>query len=58
MKKKLKKTSYCKWSKEEIKKNIDAIYELTKDPKYVCKNCARVSRLKSNMCKPHQFNVQ
>ena len=55
MKQKLKKKSFCKWSKSDIKKNLKNIYELTANPKYVCQNCARVSRLKANVCKPHKI---
>ena len=58
MEKKLKKKSFCKWDKSDIKKNINAIYDLTAKPKYVCKNCARVSKLKANVCKPHQFKIK
>lgn len=57
MNKKLKKKSFCKWDKSDIKKNIENIYELTSNPKYVCEKCARVSRLKANVCKPHKFEV-
>jgi hypothetical protein len=52
---KLKKKSFCKWGKEDIKANIDVIYELTAKPKFVCQNCARVARRKSNLCKPLGF---
>ena len=55
MDKKLQKKSLCKWSKEEIKANIENIRELTAAPKYVRQKCARVSRLKANVCKPHKF---
>ena len=57
MDKKLKKKSFCKWEKSDIKKNIEKIYALTADPKYVCEKCARVSRLKGNVCKPHKFEL-
>lgn len=57
MDKKLKKKSFCKWDKSDIKKNIQAIYELTASPKYLCEKCARVSKLKSNVCKPHKFET-
>ena len=56
MDKKLKSKSFCKWSKEDISKNIDKIYNLTADPRYVCEKCARVSKLKANVCKPHKFD--
>lgn len=55
MDKKLKKKSFCKWDKNDIKKNIEKIYELTAKPKYVCQKCARVSKLKANVCKPYAF---
>lgn len=54
---KLKKKSFCKWDKSDIKKNLEAIYGLTADPQYVCQKCARVSRLKANVCSPHQFEA-
>lgn len=55
MGKDLQSKSLCKWGKEEIIENIEQIYELTADPKYVCEKCARVARTKSNVCKPHRF---
>lgn len=57
MDKKLKKKSFCKWEKNDIKKNIMKIYEMTAEPKYVCEKCARVSKLKANVCKPHKFEL-
>jgi len=58
MKEKTKKKSFCKWDKEDIKKNLDAIYDPTAAPKYVCQKCARVSRRKANVCNPHAFGTQ
>lgn len=57
MEKKLKQKSFCKWEKSDIKKNIEQIYELTANPKYVCEKCARVSKLKTNICKPYKFET-
>lgn len=57
MAKDLKKKSFCKWEKGDIKKNIGKIYKLTANPKYVCEKCARVSRLKANVCKPYKFSL-
>ena len=56
MDKKLKSKSFCKWSKDDISKNIEKIYTLTADPNYVCEKCARVAKLKANVCKPHKFD--
>ena len=55
MDKKLQSKSFCKWDKDDIATNIDAIFELTAKPKYVCARCARVARCKTNVCKPHKF---
>jgi hypothetical protein len=55
---KLKKKSFCRWDKEDIKESIDLIYELTAKPKFVCQNCARVARRKANLCKPKAFGPQ
>ena len=56
MKEKGKKRSFCKWDKKEIKRNIDRIYDLTADPRYVCRKCVRVAREKSHLCEPVAFN--
>ncbi|MDA8138032.1 MAG: hypothetical protein M0036_05195 [Desulfobacteraceae bacterium] len=55
MSEKLKKKTFCKWEKEDIKENISVIYDLTAKPKYVCQNCARVAKQKVNLCKPYEF---
>jgi hypothetical protein len=57
MDKRLKKKSFCKWEKRDIKKNIVKIYELTADPEYICEKCARVARLRVNVCKPYKFEL-
>ena len=53
----LDKKSFCKWEKDDIKKNINKIYALTANPKFVCEKCARVSKLKIHVCKPHKFDT-
>ncbi len=53
---KLDNKSFCKWEKSDIKKNINKIYALTVNPRYVCEKCARVSTLKIHVCKPHKFD--
>ena len=52
---KLKRKSFCKWGKENIKKNIADVIDLTTQPKYVCQKCARVARRKANVCDPFQL---
>ena len=53
---KLKKKSFCKWGKENIKKNITDVIDLTTQPKYICQKCARVARRKANVCDPYQVS--
>ena len=55
MDKKLEKNRSASGEKNDIKANIDTIHELTADPRYVCEKCARVAKLKANVCKPHKF---
>lgn len=55
MKNKLKKKSFCKWEKNDIKENLEALYTLTANPTYVCEKCARVAKVKVNVCKPYKF---
>jgi hypothetical protein len=55
MSEKLKKKTFCKWGKEDIKDNIATLYALTRKPNFVCQNCARVAKQKVNLCKPHEF---
>ena len=55
MDKPLEERSFCKWEKSDIKKHVRKIYELTADPHYVCEKCARVSKSKANVCKPHDL---
>ena len=52
MGKKLNQKSFCKWGKDDIKKNIATVLELTAAPKFVCLNCARTAKRKVNLCKP------
>jgi len=55
MEKKLKKTSFCKWSKEDLKNSFDEMYGIVGKPKYLCSRCARASRLKGTLCKPEKL---
>jgi hypothetical protein len=56
MSKNLKTKSFCKWDKDDISRHINFIYELTAKPRFVCEKCARVARLKANVCKPLKFD--
>ena len=55
MKKKLKKKSLCKWPKETFKAEFNEVANIVGQPKYMCTNCARASRLKATLCKPRKL---
>ena len=55
MEKKLKKKSFCKWSREDVKSNWDELYDLMGKSKFVCEKCLRSARLKGNLCKPEKL---
>ncbi len=38
-----------------LKANIAELKEISKDAKYICKNCARVANDKENLCKPEKL---
>ena len=45
----------CKLSKSDIKKNKLEITKLVKNPKYICTDCARVSKQKNTLCEPEEI---
>lgn len=49
----LKKT-LCELSKKEIKEFEKEIWEIVKEPKFMCEKCARVSGEKKILCKPQK----
>jgi hypothetical protein len=55
MNKKLKKTSLCKWGKDDVKKNWDELADILATSKFVCGKCLRSSRLKGTLCKPEKL---
>ena len=55
MDKKLKKKSLCKWGKDDLKKNRDALADLLGTSKFVCSKCLRSSRLKGTLCKAEKL---
>ncbi len=42
----------CKWKKDDIKDDLEALKEVVKDAKYICKKCGRVAKAKGYLCKP------
>ena len=46
-----RKSSLCDWERCDIENDITILVSLIKNPKYVCKKCARVSNTESVLCK-------
>ena len=44
--------SFCKWKDKEIASGMNLIVQLTDQPTFVCKKCARVANTKKALCKP------
>lgn len=45
----------CDWSKRDIEKKADKLYELVRDPKFICRKCARVASQYQVLCKPKRM---
>lgn len=43
--------TFCKWKEKDIAKRLDLLTELTEDPTFVCRKCARVANTKKALCK-------
>ncbi|MBN2614575.1 MAG: hypothetical protein JXR71_02680 [Bacteroidales bacterium] len=47
-----KNKTFCGFSKDEIKENLEDIILLVNEPRYICRKCARVSNTGDRLCKP------
>ena len=45
----------CKYSRCDIKKDIEHLKELVKNPEFICHKCAIVSNDKKRLCKPEKL---
>lgn len=48
----------CDWSKHEIRERAEELLELTREPKFFCRKCARVAQIPFVLCKPMSFEKQ
>ncbi len=47
----------CDWSKRELEKHPDKLWELVRDPRYYCRKCARSANTAKVLCKPRPLPV-
>jgi hypothetical protein len=47
--------SLCDWSKLEIRERAAELFAITRDAKFFCRKCARVSNHPRYLCKPEDF---
>ncbi len=43
--------SLCKWKKKDIQNNLDELADIVRQPRFVCKECARSAYKKGDLCK-------
>lgn len=42
----------CKWKKSDVDDRFDALCDIVREPKYICRRCRRVADRKKWLCKP------
>jgi hypothetical protein len=42
----------CKYKKEKIEENLETLKKIVKDPKFICRKCARSAKDDKYLCKP------
>ena len=42
----------CEWKKHEIAEETAALAKIVRDPRYVCRKCARAAHKEKHLCKP------
>jgi|GEM_PF-608693 len=48
----------CDWKKHEIIDDIDELLILVRNPRYVCRKCARVAHADKHLCKPMRLPLE
>lgn len=48
----------CDWSKKDIEKNPEKLWEITKNPTFYCRKCGRVANTKKALCKAKSFEEE
>jgi hypothetical protein len=42
----------CEWSKHEILEETEELARIVRDPRFVCRKCARAAHKDKHLCKP------
>jgi len=42
----------CKYKKEKIEENLEILKQIVKNPKFICRKCARAAKEEKYLCKP------
>lgn len=45
----------CDWSKKDLETNPEALFAITRDPRFYCRKCGRVANTKKVLCKAKDF---
>jgi hypothetical protein len=49
------KKHLCAYKKSAIKEDLDKFKELVRDPRFICRKCARAARDKDRLCQPEKL---
>lgn len=45
----------CDWSKKDLERKADELFQLTKNAEFYCRKCGRVANQKKALCKAQRF---
>jgi hypothetical protein len=51
-----KEKTLCKWRREDIEKDLDAVRTMVGKPKVICKRCGRAVAKRKWVCKPEPLD--
>lgn len=51
-------TKLCKWKRKRIKKNLDELRVELREPRFVCRKCARAAHNPKRLCKPSPIETE
>lgn len=48
----------CKWDKDEIKNSLKELKKIVREPRFVCRKCARAASEEGYLCKPEPLTKE